>query len=628
MHRPQHHAADTLAQNRRHHELLVEVALHHEGQGDAERVLRSVLLAANHAWTAPVGLLSDLRLERAVVHAVRGAGTVTVDGGRRTGRVLHVLSEAYATGGHTRQVCAWMARDGRRADVVLTNQRHPVPERLTAAVRASGGELHDLRPTAPLLLDRARALRAHMDRADLVVLTVHPYDAIALAAVNLPGVRPPVVYANHADHTFWLGVGGADVLCDWRTHARALGVGMRGVPDERIGVLPLPVDPVAPSQDDELRRTLGIRPDAVVAVNVSADWKVAPAWGRGMHTVLDRALRWSPQLSVVLVGISATAEWARLAKQYPGRVFPVGTVPDAAPYLGLADIFLESYPLRAGTTPLEAAMAGLPVVALADLPPEDPAHIFHTTSPGLDARPAPTTVEQFTAAVRRLVQDPELREREGSAARAEVAALHDGPGWRAQLEAIYEQARSVPAVDVDDLVAAPDDDRYGVMLVCANPVTRSVDPRLLTGSLGDLCDAEMQADLFAVLEREAGSSLGLRVANGWEHHLEWTTRLLGLAKTHPRLRVSLPFASGDDRQGSRTSACLLGMLSDLGQTPEECGDINVEGTVPPLAGPSISEVLPFTPDSLDRLEQLLSSPLWSPTDRTRDRLVGSAAGAR
>ena len=151
---------------------------------------------------------------------MRGAGVVTVDGGRRAGRVLHVLSEAYGTGGRTRQACAWMARDERRSDVVLTNQLGPVPDRLREAARAAGGELHDLRSTTPGLLDRARALRARMDLADLVVLTVHPWDVVALAAVNLPGVRPPVVHANHADHACWLGVGGADLVCDWRTHAR------------------------------------------------------------------------------------------------------------------------------------------------------------------------------------------------------------------------------------------------------------------------------------------------------------------------------------------------------------------------------------------------------------------------
>jgi hypothetical protein len=331
VHRPLPHAAGVLAENRRHYELVVEMVRHYADQGDDERMLRAVTVAASYAWLAPVGLLSDLRLERAVVHAVRGSGRVTVDGDRRGGRVLHVLSEAYAIGGHTRQVTQWIKRDEHTSDVVLTNQHGPAPDRLVESVRANGGRLHDLRRTTPSLLDRARLLRQHMDNADLVVLTVHPYDAVALAAVNLPGARPPVVYANHADLSFWLGVAGADLLCDWRPAARALDVGLRAVPGERVGVLPLPVEPMPSSPDETLRRRLGLSRDALVAVTVADNWKVAAAWGRGMHHLVDKVLRWSPQLSMVLVGVSPNPDWDRLVKRYPGRVVTVGKVPDPGP---------------------------------------------------------------------------------------------------------------------------------------------------------------------------------------------------------------------------------------------------------------------------------------------------------
>jgi len=607
VHRPKPDAPAVLAENRRHYELLVEMVQRHAARGNTEGVLRSAVLAANYAWLAPVGLLSDLRVERAVVHAVRGPGTVTVDGGRRAGRVLHVLSEAYAIGGHTRQVIGWMARDERRSDVVLTNQLGPLPDRLVEAVRSSGGDLRDLRETGHGLLDRARALRRLMDDADLVVLTVHPYDAVALAAVNLPGVRPPVVYANHADHTFWLGVGAADLLCDWRAHARALDVGMRGVQAERVGVLPLPMDPFTSAPDDDLRRRLGLRPGSPVAVTVAADWKVAPAWGRGMHHVVDRVLHWSPQLTVVLVGVSPNAEWTRLGKRYPGRVLPVGTVPDAAPFLALADVYLESYPVRAGTTPLEAAMAGVPVLALADLPQDDPAHLLHTSSPGLDGRAVSTSADQLAVAVRRLVQDPELRRREGDAVRASVQALHDGPGWCSQLEAVYAQARALPAVDVDALGESVADQRYGAMVLSAGGTAVSPEPHLLAGPLGELFDDAMQAELFGALWRDTGAPLSVRVADAWEDHPDWTARLLTLAAASPRLRVSLPFAAGDDVQGSRTSAHLVALLDRLGQTPEDCGDLHVETAAPPDALPPVAGEPPFSAAPLDRLGLVLSS---------------------
>jgi hypothetical protein len=589
------------------------MAGHYAGRGDGERLLRATTMAATYAWLAPVGLLSDLRLERAVVHAVRGSGVVTVDGDRRGGRVLHVLSEAYAIGGHTRQATQWMKRDERTSDVVLTNQHGPVPDRLVESVRASGGELHDLRSTTPGLLDRAHLLRQHMDRADLVVLTVHPNDAVALAAVNLPGVRPPVIYANHADLAFWLGVAGADLLCDWRPEARALDVGLRGVPCERIGVLPLPVEAMPSSSGSgTLRRRLGLPDDALVAVTVADDWKVAAAWGRGMHHVVDRVLRWSPRLSVVLVGVTPNADWDRLAKRYPGRAVTVGRVPDPGPYLALADVYLESYPVRAGTTPLEAAAVGLPVLALADVPEDSPAHVFQTGSPGLAGVPVAATAEQFAVAVRRLAADGDLRRRQGDEVRAAVLAAHDGPGWRSSLEALYEQARALPAVEVDDGTESPTDDRYGAMLLSAvAPAADSPDPLETVGPLGHLLDSQMQADLQAALARGAEAPFRVRVASGWEEHEEWTSRLLGLCSTHPRLAVSLPFLAGDDLHGTRTEATLIALLAGIGRTPEDCGDISVEVSRPHQPGPGLPGDAPFTDEVLDRLARLMASPLWS-----------------
>ena len=68
-----------------------------------------------------------------------------------------------------------------------------------------------------------------------------------------------------------------------------------------------------------------------MALTVTSEWKTAAAWGRGMHDVVEQVLHHSPELCVVLVGATPNEDWARLEERHPGRVLPVGTVPDPAP---------------------------------------------------------------------------------------------------------------------------------------------------------------------------------------------------------------------------------------------------------------------------------------------------------
>ncbi len=613
MHRPPTGAAGRLQHNLRSYERVVDVARHRAARGDLEGVLRAAVLAGSYAWQTPTGLLNDPTLERLVVATVRaGGGTAEVDGTRDRGRVLHVLSEAYAYGGHTRLVWRWITRDPRAGDVALTNQLGPVPRELSAAVERSGGRLWDLRASAGDLASRAVALRDRMQHADVVVAHLHPYDAVALAAAAMPGPRPPVVYENHADHTYWLGLATADLVCDFRAAGQRVSTQRRGIADDRTVLLPLPVDAPAAVSGDGVRRALRLRPEDVLGLVVADPGKVAPLWGRGMADLLGPVLAGHPRLKVALVGVPAHGTWQALAERFPGRVFPVGRVDDPAPWYAAADVYLNSYPVVAGTSVLEAAAAGLPVLTLRDLDDrEGLAAVYQGESPGLtDVQHLVTTDDQYSARLRRLIRDAAARHASGAAARDAVLAAHAGAGWTEALERLYARARSVSAADVDEYerVLHP---AYGAMLLpLIAPVDRTPDVGEAVAPLADQMDVSLGLDLFAANNRDRGESLHVRVTSGWEDRPAGTRRLLGLARNHPRLSVSLPFVADDDAAATRSIAVLTEVLALDGATTEDCGDLNLDAEAPTTTGPALAGELALTGEELDAVEGLLASPCW------------------
>ncbi|MGY1773626.1 hypothetical protein [Blastococcus sp. SYSU D00813] len=601
-----------LEDNRRTYEQLVDAVRVHARRGDVERVLRTATVAANFAYGAPTGALADPELERLVRDAVGGGAVRREARSADGGRVLHVLTEGYPVGGHTRLAWRWMERDPRPADVVLTMQHAPVPEPLRDAAVRSGGRLYDLREAFPTLTARAEALRRLMDGADTVVYHVHPFDAVALAAASLPGPRPPIAFENHADHTYWLGLGAADVVVDNRAVGSRVAAELRGVPEHRLTLLPLPVEPAgAGLSRASVREQLRLRPRQVAAISVATAIKMAPIWGRGFDELLGRVLAEIPDLVVVLAGPTADGPWAELSSAFPGRLFPMGVMPGVEGLYPGMDLYLDSFPCGSGTSILEAAVAGLPPVSLHLH--SGHAEVFHANAPGLAGTGhAQTTEDDYVAALRTLVQDRELRRKRGDQARTEVLATHAGAGWGQALEEVYRTVHEAPVADLGEFRGTVTDRGFGGTLL---PFTLGGRPApgadFYATALGPQLDDRMLADLFVAAQDGSPRRLSVRVAAGWEDRPAWTMALVRLAVEHPELRVSLPLAAGDDGSGARSVAALEPVLTAVGRSTDDCGDLNLELEAPRTAGPALPNALQPRADSLREVELVLTSPVWT-----------------
>ena len=424
---------------------LVGVATGHARAGRSDAAAAFAQVAAQFAWMNHTGLFASSDLEALTASLGRRRGEPARPGRRSAdpGVVLHVLTQAYPTGGSTREVICWAEQDaGRRQRVCITRQGSaPPPDNL-------GG--HDSHIEAVIRLDaspggltrRAAALRRIAADCDVVVLHTHPYDVVPVMAFA-DGQGPPVIFINHADHVFWLGTSIADVVMHMRRSGRDLATARRGVEPERSAIMPRPLRPPAREIDrGEAKRRLGIDPEQVVLVTAADATKYRPVSGVGFLDVVVPALTQHPDAILVAAGPSATDAWEAAAQATGGRVRALGRLNDITTLHQAADVYLDSFPFSSLTSLLEAGSYGTPTITYRGHP--SACAVLGADTPGVDAHMlCPSDPAEFAETVGRLIDDAQLRRELGERIARSIRDTHTGPGWRSAADDLYRHAAAV-----------------------------------------------------------------------------------------------------------------------------------------------------------------------------------------
>ena len=289
-------------------------------------------------------------------------------GGRlQPNSILHVMTEAYLEGGHTRLVENWISFpvEEYAHSVVLTHHGDSeISGRLTEVVRRRNGGLYKLCAHHPI--QKAIDLRQMARAYELVVLHTHPFDVTPLLAFGREDFNRPVLISNHADHVFWMGVGICDTLLDMSTRGQAISRRKRGI--GRSHVLPIPVDsPAGPGNRLEARERLGVPADKKIVLSVGQQSKYTVAGKFNFSEMASALVQQFPNCLFIVVGPDSTIPaWQTAYRQSKGKVLPVGRVPHDRlhDFFQSADAYVDSFPVGGGTACIEALMSGLPLISV------------------------------------------------------------------------------------------------------------------------------------------------------------------------------------------------------------------------------------------------------------------------
>jgi hypothetical protein len=483
-----------LAENLGYLERFEEAAERLEASGHAEDAVAAVQVGAIVAAARHPGVHASHRMEGllervAAEHLAPIAARPPHSGPER---VLHIATETYKVGGHSRMIWRWITRDAERVhSVVTTAQRAQPADGVGEAATASGGRFVPIDHDLPAL-ERARLVRELVAEADLVVVHAHPHDPVPVVALAAAGHRPPVVFFNHGDHLFWLGAATADVVYSIRPAGSWLAQ-RRGIAAERCIEGPAPVAgadghgrTAEPAAEERARaraatvKQFGWRADVVLLATVGASYKYDGGPGSTLLELALPVIEADPRTALIAVGPRDEGEWAAARERTGGRIVALGPRTGVGTVYTAADVYLESRPTGGAGASSEAAGHGLPVLTHA-------ADAVEADMSNFEARYGAIATQgagEYRAMLRRLVDEPELRAEHGVRAREAIAAAD--AGWQEAVEAAYRHAAELGPTSAAELAPLPAaSDAYDEFIAAASSIRQAIPSptaeRLLAG---------------------------------------------------------------------------------------------------------------------------------------------------
>ena len=266
---------------------------------------------------------------------------------------LHVITEPYGTGGHTRLMERLAQMHPGPVDLLVSRQSSPD---VLARLRPIFDTIHSEQPAS--MDDRVVHLASIFKKYQRIIMHIHPDDIVSVVAAGIAKrqKKTRIFFVNHADHEFSYGSYVTDVHFELSVFGHELDK-QRQLNAKR-SFLGIPV------QGKQLNNTIGKRckDGGITIFSGGAAHKYKPKGQLSLPRVVDRLLREFPSCNIVVIGPNIRKDywWWRCKLVHFQRLNLVTLLPFEQ-YMKLvddADFYLDSHPVPGGTAFVENYLNG------------------------------------------------------------------------------------------------------------------------------------------------------------------------------------------------------------------------------------------------------------------------------
>jgi len=271
-------------------------------------------------------------------------------------RELHVISEAYGAGGHTRLMERLVSFREEVSDVVVVRATGDARSLLKCSARVK-----ILSSEQGFNLDELVEI---VSSYETVFMHIHPDDLLSAVAIGISKEISSnfVVFVNHADHVFSFGFEHADVVAEVSHFGYGIDNEFRQTVSTYLGI---------PLNIKSIKKVPGFLASSKLKIfSAGSRLKYKPAAIAGsFQKILFKILTDIDTAEVTVVGPSIFQDWWwwNLKLRYPDRVKIIQSLPHAeyVNELNSANLYLDSFPMTGGTALPEARSKNIPVAGMA-----------------------------------------------------------------------------------------------------------------------------------------------------------------------------------------------------------------------------------------------------------------------
>ena len=285
---------------------------------------------------------------------------------------LHILTEGYSTGGHTRVVERWIknAPNEQKHSVVILKPNGAVLHQLKNAIKSKNGDYIEFELNAELK-DSALKLRELASNYEYIILHTHMDDPTATIAFGTEEFKRPVLLYNHASHLFWIGKSIADIVLEIKK-GDPITYNKRNINNTYYLGVPTPEININHYDKKEARKKLKLPIDKKIIVTSGSKNKYICLCHNNYANYIQEII--DKNTFCYVIGVDPKNKiWQKAYKTSKGHIIPMKPIKFNRGYLDYirsADLYIDSYPIGGGTAMIDAISNGTTSLSLDSIYPQ------------------------------------------------------------------------------------------------------------------------------------------------------------------------------------------------------------------------------------------------------------------